>query len=126
MDSPALSYRLDGPILTFATNGHATAIERAKVLDAVRADRALPDGVRLLLDLRDYDDTVSLPEIRGRLATLMNHLALKLGPVCAIVLPDVSGPQATGFHHLLQGVGIQVRVFRDEPEARAWLLQSLP
>ena len=119
---PTLSYEIAGSILTLRASGTPTLKERKPVYDAVRADAAVPNGARLLLDIREIDSAMySEHAVVERLRVLIDQLGPKLGSLCAMVVSPSPMNQAHIMEEAGNGVGLRVALFTDEPSAREWL-----
>lgn len=121
-ERPTLSYEIAGSILTLRASGTPTQKERKPVYDAVRTDAAVPNGARLLLDIRKIDAVMySEHAAVERLRVLIDALGPKLGPVCAMVVAPSLMNQGRLIQEAGSGVGLRVALFTDEPSARHWL-----
>jgi hypothetical protein len=117
-----MSYEIDSSILTIRASGTPTLQDRKPVYDTVRADTAVPDGARLLLDIRKIDAAMySGHAVIERFRVLFDQLGSKLGPACAMLVPSGLADQERVFQDAGRGFGLRVRVFTDEPSARRWL-----
>jgi hypothetical protein len=116
-----LSYEVDGPTLTLRASRILTLDEREMMLNAARADPAVPNDALLLIDARDIDVAMSESTMAERLRVLVGLLGPKLGRVCAVIVPPRLAPQFRLFQTAGNGMGLQIELFSDEPSARQWL-----
>jgi hypothetical protein len=116
-----LSYEIDGSILTLRASGTTTREQREPVFAAVRADERVPDGARVLLDMREVDVGMSMPIVVERLRVLLDLLGPKLGTTCALVMTPGLSDQASLFQTEAISFGLRVRLFSEVRLARRWL-----
>jgi hypothetical protein len=116
-----VSYESDGSVLTLRASGTTTISERQPVFDAIRADASVPKDALLLLDVREVDVGMSEYAVVERLRVLFDELGPKLGPVCAMIVPQGLAEQGRFFQTEAIGIGLRVGLFSDELSARRWL-----
>jgi hypothetical protein len=116
-----LSYEIDGSILIFRASGTTTREQREPVFAAVRADARVPNGMLVLLDVREVDVGMSKHVVVERLRVLLDLLGPKLGPACALIVTPELGDQSRIFETEATGFGLRVELFTDERTARQWL-----
>ena len=116
-----LSYSIDNYILTLTIAGTVTPEERARALDAISTDPAIPVGCVLLLHVTEATESFDESGLAMRLAGLIRTMGLKMAPVCALVGPQTYNLEAHQFQRLAAEAGLRLGLFRDVPSARAWL-----
>jgi hypothetical protein len=118
---PMVSYEISGSILTFRASGTTSVGERKPIFDAIRADASVPNNALILLDVREVDVGMSEHAVVERLRVLLDQLGPKLGPACAMLVPQGLAEQGRLFQTEAIGFGLRVRLFSDELTARQWL-----
>jgi hypothetical protein len=119
-----LSYVISHGRLELTATGSVTPTETAKTLNEIRDNPSAPDGMMLLLDVRQHDAaSIDIDEIPGRLAALIGLLGPKLGVFWAIVIEDHVEQVIKGrlVQSLAQGHDVTVLLFSEVVAARDWL-----
>ena len=116
-----LAYDVLGTILTLIAQGTPSEEERRMVFDQIARDSRVPVAALVLLDVRRADPRSSLEEVEVRTRALVKFLGSKLGPACAVIVPPRLVEEAEAFRRVGSTLGLEVRLFRDEPDARRWL-----
>ena len=119
-----LTYEIKLGRLELTATGSVEPAETAKVLNEIRNHPTAPDGMLLLLDLRQHDaSSVDIDEIPGRLAALIGLLGPKLGSFWAMVIDEHVEQIVKGrlVQHLAQGLDVTALLFTDVTDAREWL-----
>ena len=75
----------------------------------------------ILLDARRADAPADLQDVEHRARVLVERLGGKLGAACAVIAPPRLLIEAQHMQAIAPTLGLQIRTFRDEPEALAWL-----
>ena len=116
-----LTYEVTGNVLTMKVQGTPTDLQRHAFYDSIARDPMVPAAVLILLDARRADAPDSLEDLEHRARLLTERLGHKLGAACAVVAPPRLLAEAEHMETLAPVLGLQVRSFRDEPEALQWL-----
>lgn len=106
----------------------ATGIIRADdlhgLIGSLLADPALGPGLRGLYDASDAEPDITvlqLAEVAGEVRQLLNR---GLGRIAIVAKSQATYRVAKTFTVLAQAIGIDVDVFRQLPEAEAWLAED--
>ena len=116
-----LTYETAGNVLILHVRGTPTESERHATYDAIAKDPNVPAAALVLLDARRADAPGSLADVEHRAHTLVERLGDKLGAACAVIVPPRLAAEAEHIEALAPRLGIQIGLFRDEPDARNWL-----
>ena len=92
--------------------------------DELIADPRIEPGPRILADFREVEVTQTGAGVRGVAATAKRFNDFMTGSRVAVVATqEASFGLARMYTSLVEGLDIEVRVFRDYDEARAWALE---
>lgn len=109
-------------------NAIATGTIRADdlhgLIRSLLADPALVPGLRALYDASNAEPDITvlqLAEVAGEVRQLLNR---GLGRIAVVAYSQATYRVAKTFTVLAQAIGIDVDVFRELPEAEAWLAEN--
>lgn len=109
-------------------NAIATGIIRAEdlhgLIRSLLADPAFAPGLRALYDASNAEPDITvlqLAEVAGQVRQLLNR---GLGRIAIVAQSQATYRVAKTFTVLAQAIGIDVDVFRELPEAEAWLAEN--
>jgi hypothetical protein len=109
-------------------NAVATGIIRADdlrgLIRSLLADTAFVPGLRALYDARNAEPDITvlqLAEVAGEVRQLLNR---GLGRIAIVAYSPATYRVAKTFTVLAQAIGIDADVFRELPEAEAWLAED--
>ncbi len=114
-----VSYHFDDDVLVLKSGARFSTMGLAAVLEAALNDSRFSNGMFLLFDNRDSEESASTEEIRRRLRILDE---CPVSRRCAIVVSD-------GLHYGLGRIaasygldlGLEIELFEDVTEAKDWL-----
>jgi hypothetical protein len=117
-----LTYQIDGPILTLTLKGTPHELQRSMTYAEIAGDARVPPGVLVMVDIRRADPIDDPAEVDRRARTLVERLGPKLGSACAVIVPPRLATIAEHFQSMSTELGLRIALFRDEPDARRWLM----
>ena len=118
-----LSYEYDGSVLILTFRGTTSDLQRSITYGEIVRNEQVPDAALAILDTRRADDDATdSAEVERRARVLVQGLGPKLGAAIAVIAPPRLAEPIEHFQKLSAQLGIRISVFRDEPEARQWLL----
>jgi hypothetical protein len=122
----AVDYRRDRGLVVLTFDGDTTDEEIGTVLATVAADSAVPRRCRLLLDARGSSSLGRRsPDAIRYLVELVSGLGDGFGRRLAVlVAQDVQFGMTRMASAFGDARALDIRAFRDEEEARAWLAES--
>ena len=119
-----LTYRIDSEagIVFVKGEGAVTQAERLEAIRAWTSDPSCSKTSRTLCDLSSTTSAPTLSELREVISVMQDPIA-KTGDrrIAIVVSRDMSFGVARQFQALFGSPTADVQIFRDEPEARAWL-----
>jgi hypothetical protein len=120
-----VSYRAVGNIVFADIDGCLSVEEvRADLLDVI-TDQVHLGGMAALLDFRSVSTLLSSASLRSVAAELRKLTSAQRQPRCAILADsDVVFGLLRMFETYCDGVGVEVRAFRDRGDAIEWLSTS--
>ena len=116
-----LQYKINGAVLTLKPTGFVTAEARQATYDAIAADSRVPNNALILIDAREVETPISVRDVELRARTLVASLGPKLGRIVAVVTPPQLAREAEHIQGMSAQLGVQMAVFTNEADARAWL-----
>ncbi len=109
-------------LVKLCVSGRLTVVESLAAVDEVVADPLFEPGYGILSDHRAIEEPAT-PELIRAMIGHMQARAAALGAARMAVI--VSHPASFGMMRMLQaraeGIGLPVRIFKDETAARRWL-----
>ena len=121
MAQAALSYKTDGQFLIIKASGKSTDRERQEFFASMQSDPKVPDRANLIIDIREYTALLTQAELQDRVRAMLEALATKVGPVCAVLVGDTSLRIGMGLQLIAGNLNFRVGVFHGEVAARKWL-----
>jgi len=119
-----ISYRTDFPFVILTTNGKSTGRERELLFAALRSDPKVAAGASLIIDIREYGVRLSQQELQDRVRAMLEALAGKVAPACAVLVGDTSLRIGLNAQLVAGSMNFRVAVFHGEAAARKWLAPS--
>lgn len=118
-----LEYIVQGRRLEITASEPQRPGAAASVFEKIRADPKVPDGFALLLDTREFGESLTSIDIGQRIKRMIDELRPKMLPVCAVVIASdtLQAVGASFARDFARQYGVTLRVCYDLPEARRWL-----
>jgi hypothetical protein len=121
-----LSYRINGPFVEVSLGDTYSLSALRALFESVRDDPALPRGALLLFDGSARTDVLSDADVRARLDALLETLAPRVAPVCAVIMSSAIARAAQTAQREARAADFRVELFLDFESARRWLAGYLP